>query len=80
MLQADQCTNRFELRDHILIDSDKRAPGHLSAAGSKGKECKEEELDFLPRSRRAEAGARRDEGREKPKGVLPPRFAGDRET
>jgi len=30
----------------------------------------------LPRSRRAEAGAKRDEGREKPKGVLPPRFRG----
>ena len=30
----------------------------------------------MPRSRRAGAGVKRDEGREKPKGVLPPRFRG----
>jgi hypothetical protein len=47
-----------------------------NAAGSEGKDCKEEELDSLPRSRRAGPGRKRDEGREKPKGVLPPRFGG----
>jgi hypothetical protein len=53
--------------------NDERRSRHLSAAGSKGKECKEEELDSLPRSWRAKAGRKRDEGREKPKRVLPPR-------
>jgi hypothetical protein len=40
-----------------------------------GGEIAEEER-LLPRSRRAGAGAKGDEGREKPKRFLPPRFGG----